>query len=373
MSVFKRKDRAGRWQAKLVGPHGRIVSKTFDRRADAVRWHSEQLAARDRGQLIDPRSGKITLGEFYADWASRQVWTRNTADSVDLSMRSVTFGDLPLNRIRRSHVESWIKKLATEGKAPGTIKLRHRHLRGVLRAAVRDKLIPHDPSEGVVLPRQRRREAAMVLPTLEQVRALLVHAELWFRPFIALAAFCGLRAGEIAGLQVGDIDFLKRKIHIRRQIQKPRDGAIEVGLPKCASERSIVLPDELLIMLSQHVKTCESEWLFPPSRYGPPNRTALVHVWEQTCQRAGVTGVTMHSLRHFAASGLIAGGVDVVSVQRVLGHSTPTTTLHVYFHYWAEAEDRTRQATAELMSAVTSPDRPQKRRTTRSRDGTLAR
>lgn len=120
------------------------------------------------------------------------MWARNTADSVNLSMRSVTFVDLPLNRIRRSHVESWVKKMATEGKAPGTIKLRHRHIRGVLRAAVRDKLIPYDPSEGVVLPRPRRREATMVLPTIEQVRALLIHAEPWFRPFIALAAFCGL-------------------------------------------------------------------------------------------------------------------------------------------------------------------------------------
>ncbi|MGH3812099.1 MAG: tyrosine-type recombinase/integrase [Pseudonocardiaceae bacterium] len=117
-------------------------------------------------------------------------------------------------------------------------------------------------------------------------------------------------------------------------------------------------------MLFPRVKTCESEWLFPPSRYGPPNRTALVWAWEQTCPRAGVTNVTMHTLRHFAASGLIAGGVDVVSVQRVLGHSTPTTTLRVYSDYWAEAEDRTRQATANLMSFVTSPDHPQSRRTT---------
>jgi len=56
--------------------------------------------------------------------------------------------------------------------------------------------------------------------------------------------------------------------------------------------------------------------------------------------------------RHYYASGLIAAGCDVVTVQRALGHGKATTTLGTYAHLWPTAEDRTRQAAGELMAAA---------------------
>ena len=61
---------------------------------------------------------------------------------------------------------------------------------------------------------------------------------------------------------------------------------------------------------------------------------------------------TLHDLRHFYASGLIASGGDVVTVQRSLGHSSPSITLDTYAHLWPTAEDRTRKAAAGLMDAA---------------------
>jgi len=58
-----------------------------------------------------------------------------------------------------------------------------------------------------------------------------------------------------------------------------------------------------------------------------------------------------HDLRHFYASGLIAAGCDVVTVQRSLGHSKATTTLNTYAHLWPTAEDRTRKAAESIMAA----------------------
>jgi integrase len=57
----------------------------------------------------------------------------------------------------------------------------------------------------------------------------------------------------------------------------------------------------------------------------------------------------LHDCRHFYASGLIAAGGDVVTVQRALGHSTPSVTLDTYSHLWPDADDRTRKATAGLV------------------------
>ena len=67
---------------------------------------------------------------------------------------------------------------------------------------------------------------------------------------------------------------------------------------------------------------------------------------------AGLTGLRLHDLRHFFASGLIAAGCDVVTVQRALGHASATTTLNTYSHLWPYADDRTRAATDGLMSAA---------------------
>ena len=61
---------------------------------------------------------------------------------------------------------------------------------------------------------------------------------------------------------------------------------------------------------------------------------------------------TLHDLRHFHASGLIANGCDVVTVQHALGHSSPSITLNTCSHLWPKAEERTRAAAAGLMTAA---------------------
>lgn len=154
---------------------------------------------------------------------------------------------------------------------------------------------------------------------LEEVRLLLEHAEDWFRPFIALCAFCGLRLGESCGVQVDDIDFLRRKLHVRRQVQRVSRGIVEIKPPKYNSERTLAAPDELLTMLAQHCEQLEkvdSSWLFP-SKYGPPNVVALLWQYAKAVKRSGVD-VTLHEFRHFTASGLIAAGLDVVAVQKYM-------------------------------------------------------
>ena len=68
-------------------------------------------------------------------------------------------------------------------------------------------------------------------------------------------------------------------------------------------------------------------------------------------KRAGVSGFRFHDLTHFYASGLIAAGCDVVTVQRAMGHAKASTTLSTYSHLWPNADDRTRQAAGALLGA----------------------
>jgi len=304
----------------------------------------------------------VTFAGFYRDWSARQVWVPSTVKSMDLTARSVPFGDLPIAKIRRSHVESWIKAMDSAGLAAGTIKTRVVNARTVFRAAVRDRLIARDPSEGVALPRERRAQAAMTLPTGEQIAAILVAADDRLRALVALAAFAGLRLGEAAAVQVGDIVWLRKTLEVRRQVQRAGGGAVEIRSPKYGSERTVYMPAQLVELLALHVEQhCPGDdparWLFHGGDPAlPPHQNTVGHAWRAACKRAGVTGITLHDCRHYFASGLIAAGCDVVTVQRALGHAKATTTLGTYAHLWPTAEDRTRQAAGDLMaSALPNP------------------
>ncbi|MDX6306985.1 MAG: hypothetical protein QOI06_31 [Nocardioidaceae bacterium] len=370
------KDRQS-WRGAYRDEGGQQHTKSFRRQIDAKRWVAGEESKLIRGDWIDPSAGKVTFGAFYADWAPRQVWVSSTRENADLAVAGVTFGDLPLRSIRRSHVEAWVKHM-TAKLAPTTIATRFTIVRGVFRAAVADRLIASDPTEGVVLPRKRKAEASMTLPTNVDVARLLDAAEPEKRPrsrpgftaYIALCAFAGLRRGEALGVQVGDIDFLARTLRVTRQLQRAKAADVEAGKdlvqaaggitvmirpPKYESERTIYLPGELVAILSEHVrqhtpKGAPSRWLFDED--GKPWHDNLVdYRWRSTRTDAGLS-YNLHELRHYFASGLIAAGCDVVTVQRAMGHASATTTLSTYTHMWPTAEDKTRAAASRLAAAV---------------------
>lgn len=370
-----RQDRA--WRGAYRDEAGKQHTKSFTRQIDAKRWVATEEAKVVRGDWVNPAAGKITFAAFFADWSPRQVWLSSTRENADLAVAGVTFDEMPLRAIRRSHVEAWVKQMSAS-LAPTTIDTRFTIVRGVFRAAVADRLIPSDPTIGVVLPRKRKAEAAMSIPTNADVAKLLDAAEPPNRPksrpgftaFVALCAFAGLRRGEALGVQVGDIDFLARTLRVKRQIQraKPADVAagkdlveavagitVIVRAPKYESERTIYLPDELVTILSEHVRqhtpTGEpTRWLF--SEADRPWHDNLVdYRWRSTRTDAGVT-FKLHELRPYFASGLIAAGCDVVTVQRAMGHAAATTTLSTYAHLWPTAEDKTRAAASGMAAAV---------------------
>lgn len=274
---------------------------------------------------------------------------------MDVAVRGCTFKDVEFGKLKRSHVETWVKTMSLI-LAPGTVRTRTNNVRAALRAAVRDKLLAFDPSDGVTLPRARKAEHAMRLPTPETVGSLLRAADDWFRPFVALSAFAGLRLGEAAAVQFSDIYFLRRQLHIQRQVQRASGGEVRITPPKYGSERVVHLPDDLVTMLAQHAHLVgthgDEQWMFLVNNGSPPHQNTIHYWWTKTLRAAEAEPTRLHDLRHFYASGLIAAGCDVATVQRALGHAKATTKLQTHTHLWPTAEDRTRTAAASIMHAV---------------------
>jgi integrase len=132
-------------------------------------------------------------------------------------------------------------------------------------------------------------------------------------------------------------------------------GGVEIRAPKYGSERTVFLARALVKILARHVQQhppSDGGWLFVGQGSQPPHQNTIGHRWRTTLKKADLSGIRLHGLRHFFASGLIASGCDVVTVQRALGHAKATTTLDTYSHLWPTAEDRTRKAADAMLAAA---------------------
>ncbi|WP_343050687.1 tyrosine-type recombinase/integrase [Nesterenkonia sandarakina] len=128
--------------------------------------------------------------------------------------------------------------------------------------------------------------------------------------------------------------------------------------PNYNSYRTVAIPDELIEILLAHFALhtpdgAADRWLFSDDEGPPHTDNSINWRWRGTCNAAGITGFSLHDLRHFYASGLIHAGCDLITVQKALGHKSATTTLNTYAH--PDAGDRTRTAASELAQQALAP------------------
>jgi integrase len=356
MASIKQRDN-GVWRARYRDQNGKEHTKHEKTKRAAQRWLDEQTAAIVTGQWADPGAGRATWDEWVSRWIGMQVWADGTATAATTAVQSVPWRLKAIRDVKHGDVQTWVTRESERGLAASTIRTRLNYVQMAFRAAVDNQVISRNPAARVKTPRIRKREATMKILTAEQVKAALeVAGE--FRPFVAVCVFAGLRLGEAAGLQAGDIDPARNTIKVSRQVQGTSIPTTKITSPKAGSEREIFVPAELIETLSTRPSRNqrEDEFLFRTPLGHLYNRNSAGEEWRRIRKVTGLgDDVTLHNLRHTFASNLIASGCDVVTVQRALGHSQPSITLNVYSHLWPSAEDKTRAATAHFMSAVFQP------------------
>lgn len=352
MSVQKQDN--GRWRARWRGPDGRERARVFDTKREARAWEDEQRRDVRRGSWVDPAGGQVTVRVYATRWLAVQAWAPSTRDRT-VSVLDVhvlpTFGDRPLASIRPSEVRAWIAQMTAAGLKPRTVEANFHVLRQMMRAAVVDQVLVSNPCEGARLPRKERR---LVVPLeYEQVEALADTIRPDLTAAVWLAAGCGLRQGEVLGVTVDRVNWLRREIVVDRQMLTPSRGAPMFGPTKTeASNRIVPAPARVLEILSAHLEAFGEG----PDRLvfhmdGVPwRRNRVNQVWRNAKRAAGVEA-RFHDLRHYCASSLIRSGVSVKGVQEVLGHATPVETLEVYSHLWPADRDRAREAMGDALSA----------------------
>ena len=149
-----------------------------------------------RGELIDPRLGKVTVEDWIARWYPTVTSRRTTMSRNEIVLRLhivPRFGKVALSSLDRTTIREWIAELVASGMAPATIHKTAQVLSTALRAAQEDRLITHNPAERLPLPRIERMEMRFL--DHAEVSVLAGAIDPRYRAFVFLAAHGGLRLG----------------------------------------------------------------------------------------------------------------------------------------------------------------------------------
>jgi integrase len=310
------------------------------------------------GTLAD--AGRLTVADAVRRWldntAKSNVRATTWARYDQLARIHVipAFGQLALGKLRHIHVESFYAEMERAGASAWVRRAAGILLTSVLRNAVRMKLIPYSPAEGVVKARPVEKETQHL--TESQCKKLL-GALLGYRlhPLFVLAIGSGMRQGELLGLQWGDFDFDRGTLTVARSLAQI-GGKFVVKEPKTrTSKRTITLPEFVLATLKDHRQAMLAEGNIANPVFctksgqfiGKSNLIRQVHkpavkrtndVEKKDADKGNrqpdllPAGLRFHDLRHTHATSLLSKGFSLKAVSQRLGHANVELTLRVYCH-----------------------------------------
>jgi integrase len=253
-----------------------------------------------------------------------------------------TFGDHALTGVGNAEVRAWLAAMLDAGLSPATARKAYSALNQMLRAAVADRRIAFNPCQDVPLPSAASAEQRFL--SREEVETLVASIEPRFSALVLLAAYGGMRFGELAGLRRKRVDVLRGRVTVAETLTDV-NGVLSFGPPKTKrSRREIPLPRSIMRRLEEHLETYVAgdadALVFTGPKGAPLRRAGFRRCWWAPAVRiAGLDGLKVHELRHtFVALWVDAGaGVKEVSVRA--GHSSVAFTLDHYGHLYEDRSD----------------------------------
>lgn len=334
------------WRVRYQRDDGTLGSENgFPTRSAAVVRAEEIDADQRRDTFVDPRAGRISLGEWVAVWREgldAGPMTRATYESHLRTHILPRFGTVPLNGITRMAVKTWANQLRT-AKAERTVVDVVRLLSMLLNEAVEEQLISINPCRRLRLGKRTGPERPTA--TAEQVLAIAERTTPGEYALIVTAAYTGMRWGELAGLRRLNCHLDTGTIHIDADTGALHElsGNLTLGPPKTpASVRDIPLPEFLIDLLTDHLDRHDHEHVFTSPhgallrRGGFRRRVWLPAVAGNPAKSIPPIHARLHfhDLRHTHKTWLIEDGVPEIAQAQRLGHAVEGVT-GIYSHVTA--------------------------------------
>lgn len=334
-----RKQPNGRWQARYRGADGQQHGAgTFTTKADAGRALARIQLDIERGNHVAPSAGRVTLKSYADSWlATRRVKGRPLAPRTkDLYRWQLdkhilpTLGRTELRNLQPAAVRAWYAKLT---EAPGQITAAkcYRLLRAICTTAVNDELIPTNPCTIRGGGQEPVEDREMI--TLDQLDKVLAAVEDRWRAMILLAAWCGLRFGELAALRRDNLDLDAGLVTVMEAAAHLAGGGRHVGPPKSqAGKRTVAIPPHIIDAVRHHVEAYASDphgLVFTGPKGAPlRNSTFGRSVWRPARLAADLPeGYRLHDLRGVSATLAARSGATTRELMLRLGHSSPDMAM----------------------------------------------
>lgn len=333
--------------------------RTFRQRREAEKFAARVELEKAEGRSTEPLVGRgqtvtqIIEASLAASAQRLKPGTLSGYRTLYAAQIKPRFGAKRIAGVTSQEIEKWIGELVKAGLAPNTVHNYYVALNKMFRYALRHRLIAHNPCEAVELPKVTAREDfAPVFLTAAQVEKIAAELDKTkpLGTLIRFAAYTGLRAAEIAGLRVRDVNLAAGHIEVRQTIKRVGKEWV-VGTPKSArSTRQVPLLNRALVaelraVLLSNPNSGDPDALFWPGRANGSRRldwTRPVDVGGvrqyylvPTARRLKIVPhMRMHDLRHTYASLMLAAGFKPYEVSRWMGHANVSTTDGIYGHLY---------------------------------------
>ena len=379
-SVFLRGKRQpvwiGRWLEDEIQPDGTIrrvhrseVLAAFKlehaERLSIPHCQTKRLVLRELQTRLDTVNSPCyrarptaTFAQFAGRWETTVLSQHkpSTQATIRSQLRKYLVPFFGKSQMRDLQPESVQRFLSGLKVSPKTVRNLYATLQMIWRSARAWRYVAHDALEGIVLPKQRK--ARRFFFTIEETQSILTTASEPHKTFYWLAAETGMRAGELCGLRVDDLDLEIGVVHV---CQSAWHGKLQ-GPKTENAVRAFALSPQLVARL----KHCVMEWrpnekrlLFATRNGTPWDANLLVKRKLRPLLRSlGIGGGGLHAFRHANSSFMDRLCVPLKVRQQRLGHSDPRLTLGVYTHVASEDDLRIAGQLGELLSGIPCPNLP---------------
>ena len=373
-NIRKRKD--GRWEGRYTAGHDPITGKQIFKnvlgKTQAEVKDKLNTALEELKRIDVIVSDQMTTGEWLDTWLehyAKPVMRATTYNNYETLIRlhiKPYIGEVKLNKLTTLQIQKLYNKLLSDGRfdrpeardkpkglSSKTVRNIHTVIHSACEKAIVERLLAVNPTKGCRLPKKERTEMK-VLPPEKLADFFREAKETGVFELYYLDLSTGLRRGELLGLKWSDIDFEKRTLEVKRQIQRV-NGVIQETAPKTNNAyRKILLSSETIEILKAYKEqqTIQSEYVFPSPTGEIMEPDSARKMLKRVLQRAGSDELRFHDLRHTFATLALQNGVDVKTLSGILGHYSAGFTLDTYAHVTTQMQEEAANKMGDFLQQV---------------------
>ena len=359
--------RKQKWEATGLSVSGNNKRKAETRRKEIMREYENRKSLGEEHLLFH---------EFLKQWLEK---TKNSiSSSTYYEYRKLVHNGIcpyyeqkgiALLDLKPYHIQDFYDhKLQNDHVSAATIHHYHASMHKALNYAVRMERIAANPADKVTLPKKEKHISNHY--SAEELKQVLEKAKgTQIEPVVRLAAWFGLRRGEIIGMRWSSIDFENNVLSVTGTVKdkglsgsKIRNMYYESSTKTAASLRSFPMSEEVATYLTglkaqQAIQKAKEGYnhtwddfvcVRPNGDLIPPEY--VTRAFPKLCEACGLRRLKLHELRHTNISLLLAEGASMKELQEWAGHSSYATTANTYSHIQAKSKNRLIAAIGSLLA-----------------------